>query len=259
MLENSLVLVKRGITGVTELTLNRPEKRNALSIELMARLCKALEEVQEDPSQRVIIIRGEGPVFCSGLDLSEARDPEKTEQSGNQVATMLKTVYLSPLVTIAAVQGAALAGGAGLMSACDFVIAAEDTLFGYPETRRGLVAAQVMAFLTRQLRQRDVRELLLFGEFVDASKALSIGLINRAVPQEQLLKEAYRHAKRVIKGAPQAITPTKKILDEMYPSDFTHDINTALKYHQMMRESDEAKEGIAAFLEKRRPDWERSK
>jgi methylglutaconyl-CoA hydratase len=254
-----VILVKRDIAGVTELTLNRPEKRNALSIELMTRLREALEETKKDPSQRVIIIRGEGPVFCSGLDLNEARDPGKAEQSGNCVAGMLKDVYMSPLVTIAVVQGAALAGGAGLMSACDFVVASEDALFGYPEVRRGLVAAQVMAFLTRQLRQRDVRELLLFGELIDANKALSIGLINRAVPQKQLLEEAYRQAKLSIKGAPRATALTKKLLDELYPSDFTNDLNKALEYHQRMRESEEAKEGIAAFLEKRSPDWERSK
>ena len=249
------ILIKHTIEGVTELILNRPGKRNALNIDLMTKLCHAVGEAERDASQRVIIIRGEGSVFCSGLDLSLAQDPEFMELSASSVAETFKTVYRTPLVTIAAVHGAAIAGGAGLMSACDFVVASEEAKFGYPETRRGLVPVQIMSFLVRQLRQRDFRELVLLGELIDAPKAKSIGLINKIVPKGKLLQETYRYAGLILETAPNATVLTKKMVEELFPSDFINDISKALKCHEMMRQTDEAKEGVAAFLEKRTPCW----
>ena len=146
-----LVRVNKDHEGITLITLNRPEKRNALNIALMSCLCDAIDAAVNDSTQRVVVIKGEGDVFCAGLDLSEAQDPEKTEQSTYSVARMLTTIQKCPCATIAAVHGAVFAGGAGLMAACDFVVAEEMTLFGFPETRRGLIPAQVMALLMRQL------------------------------------------------------------------------------------------------------------
>jgi methylglutaconyl-CoA hydratase len=255
MLTDSLVKIERSLPGVSIICLNRPEKKNALNLTLMLQICNAIDQTAQDPAQRIIILKGEGSVFCSGLDLAEAQDDSKTKESSELLATLLTKIYETHLVTIAAVHGAAFAGGAGLMSACDLVVASEETLFGYPETRRGMVAAQVMSFLVRQLRQRDIRELLLLGEAIDVRQALTMGLINRAVPRPELIPEACRLAKLAMKGAPKATAATKKLLDALYPASFSDDLSQTLKYHQEVRYSEEAKEGIAAFLEKREPLW----
>jgi methylglutaconyl-CoA hydratase len=159
------------------------------------------------------------------------------------------------LVTIACVQGAAVAGGAGLMSACDFVLAAPGSKIGYPETRRGLVAGLVMTFLKRQLRERDVRELLLLAELISAERAQEMGLINAVVEERQLLENAVDYAQKVAQNAPAATTMTKELLDQMYGRPVKMDLETAHSYHLKMRGTAEAQEGMQAFIEKRSPAW----
>ncbi len=243
----SLVLTDHTDPKVSILSLNRPEKRNALNSELMETLVKAIQETQKIPGKRVIILKGEGPVFCSGLDLTEASDHTKSET----LARLFHTLYTSSLVTIATVHGAAIAGGGGLMVACDYVLADPKTLFGFPEVRRGLVAAQVLVFLRRQLRERDIRELLLFGELINAEKAKGIGLINLIVDQKNLLEEALRLVDYIVLGAPQAIADTKQLLQ----GQFSEELSQALEVHRQSRSSPEAQEGIAAYLEHRPPLW----
>jgi methylglutaconyl-CoA hydratase len=159
------------------------------------------------------------------------------------------------LITIAAVHGAAVAGGAGIMSACDYVVAAEKTKIGYPETRRGLVAGLIMTFLRRQLRERDIRELLLGADLIDAQRALEIGLVNRVVPADEVMTEAQKFAKLVLQGAPNAVVQTKRLIEELWSTRVKEDVDLALKHHMQARESAEAREGIAAFNEKRPPNW----
>jgi methylglutaconyl-CoA hydratase len=153
------------------------------------------------------------------------------------------------------VHGAAVAGGAGLMSACDFAVAAERTRFGYPEVRRGLVAGLVMTFVRRQLRERDLREVLLASELFDAERAREIGLINRVVPPGDLETAVQELAASVLQGAPGAITNSKRLMEELWSTTVREDIESALRHHLTARESVEAKEGIAAFNEKRPPNW----
>jgi methylglutaconyl-CoA hydratase len=256
----NLNLVLSGSDGpsTTVLTLNRPDKRNALSIALMKELCAAIEKAGRTRGQRMLVLKGNGPVFCAGLDLEEASTPGKVEAGARMVAKTVLAVTSSPLVTVAIVHGAALAGGAGLMSAFDFVIAEEDTKIGYPETRRGLVAALVMTFLRRQLRERDVRELLLTGESITPQRALEIGLINRITPAADpmaAMVEVRKIAELVVQGGPAATAQTKKILDELWPSSVKKDLALALKHHLKARHSREADEGIRAFLERRKPGW----
>lgn len=251
------ILVNKDNPQIWVLTLNRPDKRNALSIAVMEEFSSIIDDASRDPHLRVIILNGNGAVFCAGLDLSEIADQEKSHLSSALVAKTLTALYKTPVVTIAAVHGAAIAGGAGIMSACDFALAAPGTKIGYPETRRGLVAAQVMPFLLRQLRQRDIRELLLFGELIEPERALQMGLINRIVPQTELLNEAIKYARLVLKGAPAATAKSKSMLDEMYPSDFEMELERALACHRSFRDSSEAKEGALSFLEGRSPSWER--
>lgn len=241
---------------VTTLTLNRPDKRNALNIALLKALIAAVEQADADATQRVLIIRGAGTVFCAGLDLTEAQDAARAHQSANLVAQSLLKLSSSRLVTIAAVHGAAIAGGAGLMSACDFTVATRSTKFGFPEVRRGLVAGLIMTFLRRQLRERDMRELLILAEIFDADQAHKIGLLNRMVSDVESLDQAVQTLiSSILQGAPDAITHTKKLLGDMWPHTLQHDLDHALAFHMEARNSAEAQEGIAAYHEKRAPSW----
>ncbi len=240
---------------VTTLALNRPDKRNALNLELLEQLVAAVAAAENNPAQRVLILRGEGPAFCAGLDLAEAANPEHAHRSATLIAQALRALSATRLVTIAAVHGAAIAGGAGLMSACDFAVAAEGTKLGYPEPRRGLVAGLVMTVLRRQLRERDARELLLTGELIDATRAQTIGLVNRVVPASELLNAAREYAAAVLHGGPEAVANTKKLFAELWHRPVQADLERALAFHLEARNSPEAKEGIAAFHEKRPPKW----
>jgi methylglutaconyl-CoA hydratase len=159
------------------------------------------------------------------------------------------------LITIAAVHGAAVAGGAGIMSACDFVIAEAHTKFGYPEARRGLVAGLVLTFLRRQLQERQIRELLFTSELIGSLRALEIGLINRIVQPNEMEKELQKTVNDILQNAPAALSNTKRLIEELWSTSVKHDVERALTHHMQARESAEAKEGIAAFLEKRPPNW----
>ena len=249
------VLIEKPSPQITVVTLNRPERRNALTIELLTELCAAIKAASDEPQQRVMILRGAGAAFCTGLDLKEAADHTKAHATAEVVAKTLIAVSQTRLITIAAVHGAAVAGGAGIMSACDFVVAAERTKIGYPEVRRGLVAGLVMTFLRRQVGERNMRELLLGSELIDAERGKEIGLVNRVVARDDVMSEAQKFAESVLQGAPDALTQTKRLIDELWWRSVKEDVELALKYHLQARESDEAREGIAAFNEKRKPKW----
>src|SRR5438034_2589059 len=249
------VLIEKRTPQITVLTLNRPERRNALTIELLTELASAIEVASEEPHVRILICRGAGTAFCTGLDLREAADLTKAHATAEAVASTLITISQTRLITIAAVHGAAVAGGAGIMSACDFVVAAQGTKIGYPEVRRGLVAGLVMTFLRRQVGERNMRELLLGSELIDADRAKEIGLVNRVVAQDDLMTEAQKFAQSVLQGAPGALAQTKQLIEELWSSSVKEDVDLTLKYHMQARESKEAREGIAAFNEKRKPNW----
>jgi methylglutaconyl-CoA hydratase len=250
-----VVLIEKQTPQITVVTLNRPERRNALTIELLTQLQAAIKVASDGLQGRVIILRGAGVAFCTGLDLKEAADQSKAHATAEMVANTLIAISQTRLVTIAAVHGAAVAGGAGIMSACDFVVAAEGTKIGYPEVRRGLVAGLVMTFLRRQTGERNMRQLLLGSELIDAERAKEIGLVNRVVSQHDLMNEALKFAGSVLQGAPGAVTQTKRLIEELWGRSAKEDIDLALKYHMSARESAEAREGIAAFNEKRKPNW----
>ena len=250
-----IVLIEKQTPQVTVLTLNRPERRNALTIELLSELNAAIKIAADQQQERVIILRGAGAAFCTGLDLKEAADQTKAHATAEMVANTLIAISQTSLITIAAVHGAAVAGGAGIMSACDFVVAAQGTKIGYPEARRGLVAGLVMTFLRRQVGERNMRELLLGSELIDADRAREIGLVNRVVAQADLMNEAQTFAQSVLQGAPGALAQTKRLIEELWSSSVKEDVDLALKYHMQARESEEAREGITAFNEKRKPKW----
>ena len=251
-----LILSEPGGPETTVLTLNRPEKRNALCIGLLEQLVAAVAAAEADPAQRILLLRGAGPAFCAGLDLAEAADAARGRRSAELVAQSLLALSGSRLVSVAVVHGAAVAGGAGLMTACDMVVAAADARIGYPEPRRGLVAGLVMTFLRRQVRERDAREILLTGEIFTAARALEIGRVNRVAPtREAAFAEAARLADAVRQGGPQAVSRTKALLAELWHRPAKADLDSALKAHMEARNSGEAAEGIAAYREKRQPKW----
>jgi len=250
-----VVLIEKQSPQITMVTLNRPERRNALTLELLNELVAAIKVSSDQTSERVLILRGAGAAFCTGLDLKEAADPKKAHATAEMVANTLVALSQTRLITIAAVHGAAVAGGAGIMSACDFVVAAEKTKIGYPEVRRGLVAGLILTFLRRQVGERDIRELLFGSELIDAERAREIGLVNRVVPRGDVMSEVQKFAESVLQGAPEAIAQTKRLIEELWSSSVKEDVDLALKYHMQARESAEAQEGIAAFNEKRKPKW----
>jgi len=250
-----VILIEKQSPQITVVTLNRPERRNALTLELLTELCAAIDAASEQPNQRVLILRGAGAAFCTGLDLKEAADQSKAHGTAEMVATTLITISQTRLVTIAAVHGAAVAGGAGIMSACDVVVAADRTKIGYPEVRRGLVAGLVMTFLRRQVGERNMRELLYSAELINAARAKEIGLVNRVVAPDDVMNEAQKFAASVLQAAPGALAQTKRLVEDLWWHSVKEDVDIALKYHMQARKSDEAREGIAAFNEKRKPSW----
>jgi methylglutaconyl-CoA hydratase len=238
------------------ITLNRPDRRNALNVPLLERLCDAVDTAAADSEVRAIVLRGAGKVFCAGLDMAEAGDPDVSHRSAGLVARMLETVYAAPKVTIAAVHGAALAGGAGLMSACDIVLAADGCKIGYPEVHRGMVAGLVMTFLRRQVHERHARELLLLGEIIEAERAAEMGLVTRCVPTDTLDEALAMVLAQVAKAAPGAIATTKTFFDQLHQRPLRADLDAALDLHVAVRNAGEAQEGMRAFVEKRLPAWQ---
>jgi methylglutaconyl-CoA hydratase len=254
MAMSDLVIVEPIECGLSVLTLNRAERRNALSIALLDALSDALNRLQADHSQRVVILRGSGPVFSAGLDLKEAADAALVETSATSLERALAALRQSPLVTVAAVQGGAYAGGAGIMAACDLAIAADSARFGFPEARRGLLPALICGVLRHKIREGDLRDLFLVGDDISAHDARQVGLIQRVVPEADLLQSALAVARSVLRGGPDAIRQTKHLLNAVFGETGTVSAQLG-EMHLKARHSDEAREGLAAFLEKREPHW----
>jgi methylglutaconyl-CoA hydratase len=254
-------LVQRADHGaVAVLTLSRPGKRNALSRALMAQLRDHLDWLALDPHIRAIVLTGEGTVFCAGVDLKEAAEEWGSSEAEQHAVTtllefadLIQRVHTMPKPTIAAVNGDALSGGAGLMTACDIAVAAETARIGYSEVLRGLVPAVVMHDLTRIVGSRRARQLLLSGEFISSALACQWGLVNQVTAAERWLPDAIRVGEGFLKSAPLAIAAIKRLLDE--DECRLADFRGAAAVSAAVRISEEAQEGIKAFLEKRTPRW----
>jgi methylglutaconyl-CoA hydratase len=246
---SDLVLTQSLRAGVTAVTLNRADRRNALSIELLDHLCAAVQALEADAAQRVVILRGAGPAFSAGLDLHEAAEAALVERSAAAVERALTLLQETPLIVIAAVQGGAFAGGAGVMAACDLVIAADNAKFGFPEARRGLLPALILPVLQRKVRAGDLADLLLAGEIFTAERGRQVGLVQRVVPAAEVLSAAQSVANSLLAGGPETIRLTKQLL-----RGGPHD-QVLIAAHLAARRSDEAREGLAAFAEKRPPWW----
>lgn len=252
------VVVETIRPGVASVTLDRPERRNALSIKLLGSLVEAVDSLARDGTTRVMILRGNGPVFSAGLDLAEAARPDLVEASARGVAAALRAVRRPEIVSIAALHGGAYAGGAGLAAACDVAIGTADLKIGFPEARRGLLPALVCEVLRVKIRAGDLADLFLVGDPIDAVRAREIGFLQRVVPPENLLDEALAVAAGILAGGPETIRRTKALLAETYAGGGGHaagDDDHAIRDHLAGRRSAEADEGLRAFLEKRPPVW----
>ena len=245
--------------GLATLTLNRPDKRNAISYELIGALIKALEEVTNSDA-RVLVLTGAGKAFSSGMDLDNlkaliGRTREQNLEDSRTMVTLFRSLYEFPKPTIAAVNGAAIAGGTGLALLCDFTLAIPEAKFGYTEVRIGFVPAIVATFLLRQVGEKIARDLLLTGRLFDAAEALRLGLINEIVPAEKLLDRARELALQLAENSPLSLFQTKRLLTEHARAELDAQIEAAIRENAGIRESADFREGIESFLEKRKPKW----
>lgn len=238
--------------AAVELTLNRPDARNALSRVLIAELTAALQTAQADGDVRSVIITGAGPAFCAGLDLREvaATTSEQAEHDASSLLKLFETVDNLTKPVIAAVNGPAVAGGAGLVSVCDLVICGQSGVVGYPEIKRGLVAAIVMTYLRRLVGERQAKYLLLTGENLTAQRALEFNLANEVVADAELLTRARHYAKMFASFPPQALTNTKVLWNHIRSLQHADAVNEARALNAAMRLTSESRSGIGEFLKK---------
>lgn len=242
------------------LTLNRPEKRNPLSRAMVAALGSRLAEAAVDPAVRVIVLAANGPVFCAGLDLEELDElralPDARDQmqhGARQLAAVYRALATSPKPTIARVHGPAVAGGAGLVTACDLAIAAPRAKFGYPEVRRGIMPAIITPMLLQLVSLRDAKHLLLTGNMIEADEAARMGIYNAVVPAEQLHETVTKWVGDLSVGGPNTLVGTKQWIERCsaIPDLWIESADASAEG----RFTPECEEGIAAFREKRSPKW----
>ncbi len=245
--------------SIATITLSRPEKRNAISYELIEELLGALDELAHS-SALVLILTGEGKAFCSGMDLENlkalaGRSAEQNLKDSETMADLFRALYDFPRPTIAAVNGAAIAGGCGLATLCDFTLAVAEAKFGYTEVRIGFVPAIVSTFLLRQIGEKHARDLLFTGRIIEADEAHRIGLINEIVSAEDLLARARALALQLLENSPASLSCTKRLLSDYARGDLDAQIRLAVNENAAIRATPDFREGISSFLEKRKPRW----
>jgi len=245
--------------SLATVTLNRPDKRNAISYELIDDILHALAEVQHS-SAHLLILTGAGNAFCSGMDLDNLRSitgrtHEENRMDSETMARLFRTLYEFPKVTIAAVNGPAIAGGCGLATLCDFTLASTEAKFGYTEVRIGFIPAIVSTFLLRQVGEKQARDLLLTGRIISAEEALELGLANEVVAPEKLMERAHELAASLLQNSPASLLATKRLLKGYSTQELDKQITAAVDENARIRTSADFREGVSSFLEKRRPKW----
>ncbi len=245
--------------GIATITLNRPEKRNAVSFALVAELMAALDAIEHSPAQ-VVIITGAGTAFCAGLDLDDlkallGRTHAQNVEDSATMARLFRRLYDFPLPTIAAVNGAAIAGGTGIATMCDFTLAVPEARFGYTEVRIGFVPAIVSSFLVMQVGHKIARDLLLTARLFDAAEAHRFGLVNEVVAPERLLVRARELAQQIMENSPSSVRATKRLINGFIREALDRQIAEAVEDNARIRTTADFREGIASFLEKRKPVW----
>jgi methylglutaconyl-CoA hydratase len=246
--------------NVATVTLNRPDKRNAISAAMIAELQTALDEIEKSHA-RVGIVTGSGKAFCSGMDLEmlaaiAQQSPAENQEDSRRLARLFRRLWSFPRPLIAAVNGAALAGGCGIATLCDFTLAVPEAKFGYTEVKIGFLPAIVSVFLIRQIGEKRSRDLLLTGRIIEAAEAKEVGLINELVPAEKLLDRAKELADLLISASPASLSRAKRLMTSAVAAAVDADLERAVLENARIRCTPDFKEGLASFLEKRKPVWQ---
>lgn len=255
------VLVKKNVPSGT-IILNRPDKRNALSRRMLTDLAQAFDDLHQEKKVRAVILTGAGTAFCAGMDLAEMQETSSQpdafaqwHEDAVQYRELIDKMLHFPKPIIAALNGPVVAGGAGLMLASDVVIAASEAKFGLPEPRRGIVAGIVAPLLVFRAGASHAAKLLLTARMIDATEAHRMGLIHEIVKSELVWARAQEIAGEIAQSAPEAITLTKRLLNETIGEHLGTLLTAGAADSATARTTDAAREGLAAFLEKREPKW----
>jgi len=255
---STLILETTG--QITTITLNRPDKRNAMSAAMIAEIQTALDEIEKSHT-RVVILTGAGRAFCSGMDLEmlaamAQQSPAENQEDSRRMAKMFRRIWSFSRPMIAAVNGAALAGGCGIATLCDFTLAAPEAKFGYTEVKIGFLPALVSVFLVRQIGEKRTRDLLLTGRIIEAAEAKEMGLVNEIISAESLLARAKELAEVLIAASPASLARAKRLLTSAAAASVDADLERAILENARIRCTSDFKEGLASFLEKRTPVWQ---
>jgi methylglutaconyl-CoA hydratase len=245
---------------VAKITFNRPDKRNAISAKMICDLLAALDEIEKDRS-RVVLMTGAGSAFCAGMDLEMLQaigqqSAQENQDDSRRMARMFRRIWSFPKPMIAAVNGHALAGGCGIATLCDFTIAVPEAKFGYTEVKIGFLPAIVSVFLTRQIGDKRARDLLLTGRMVLAEEAKQLGLVTEIVPAEKLMARCAELAEQLIAASPSSLLRAKRLLTSAEAASVDADLERAVLENARIRCTPDFKEGLASFLEKRKPIWQ---
>ncbi|MFZ0821355.1 MAG: enoyl-CoA hydratase-related protein [Candidatus Acidiferrales bacterium] len=245
--------------AIATITLNRPDKRNAISTQMIEDLLAALAEI-ESSSARLAIITGAGKAFCSGMDLDALRGLAQQTSAQNledslRMARMFRRIWAFPKPLIAAVNGAAIAGGCGIATLCDFTLAVPEAKFGYTEVRIGFIPAIVSVFLIRQIGEKRARDLLLTGRIIDAAEAHHLGLVNQIVAPEHLMETARARAAGLLEMSPTSLSRTKRLITDTVAAEVDRALEKAVVENAGIRATADFREGLSSFLEKRPPKW----
>jgi methylglutaconyl-CoA hydratase len=246
--------------AIATITLNRPEKRNAISRAMIDELLGSLNLADNDGAVHVVILTGAGKCFCSGMDLETLQliaqqTPEQNLADSRQMARMFHRLYCFPKPLITAVNGAAIAGGCGIATFSDITLAVPEAKFGYTEVRIGFIPALVSVLVRRQMGEKRARELLLTGQIIDAAEAFRLGMVTEIVPTEKLLQRAHEMAAKFLEASPTSLRRTKRLLLQYNEKEVTEEIELATQENAAIRATDDFREGLASFLEKRQPKW----
>lgn len=245
-----LTVLENGVFGIT---LNRPAKRNALSSEVIDLLHQALDRADLDSGARVVVIRGTGKDFCAGADLDELlasadKSEDENAASALRLGTLFEKLRRLPQPVIALVQGRALAGGAGLATACDLVMASKSAQLGYPEIQRGFVPAMVTALLRRVVGEKTALDLILTGRVLTAEQSLAAGLVSRVVPEDQLEREGANLAASLVASSASALALTKRLFHELDGKSLAEGIELGARVNAVARSTPEFRQSLAKFL-----------
>src|SRR5689334_19298324 len=243
------------------ITLNRPDKRNALSFELITELKETFTKAEKDDAVKVIVLRANGDVFCSGADLAylqqlQGFSYEENLADSNHLKELFFQVYTLQKVVIAQVQGHALAGGCGLATVCDFTFSVPEAKFGYTEVKIGFIPAIVMVFLLRKIGEARAKQLLLSGDLINSQEALHMGLINKIVSKEQLADEVVKFATHLVESnSASSMMMTKQMIAQVQSMKLEEALTFASEMNAKARTNDDCKKGIASFLNKEKIVW----